>query len=531
MVFAKPLNLGFPFRIHDLRHVLERTLTRTQRITKTEALIMARPSPRNQLTGCKRRLMAHFTSPNRRPAHSLTVNELADLRDCEAFGNGCERCVRIGLLMMIACYAHNHHHPNLVQAVYSHELLPWIMLWTLFWFATKEYDAAVGDLSEADEHAPLLHKAPQYRRFTDFLDDNDCYEETSFHVRFLVEMLNCFDLPETVYVDRGRLDGKRYKFHREELLIYTLMRATSGDPHNSVSKKVGQKCDQRMAKGYKWFLAYLDNRYDHLIGWNGMLLWRDQFPYFADRIRRYVSKDYTVRNNLGHYMVVPGVWFNPGTFNVVGFVDCKDYEIGTPHSGPADPMPGAPRRPWWYEYQRAFFGGHHRYHAVKMLTFMLPNGLYAAVWGPASARRDDAQLVHWSRIDDLLYHIQAQYFGVLYTFFGDVKFRVGLWRCIRGRHSRNRNGPWINARERAEDKVMNRARESAEHDYADQVQHFPLMDRRKLLKLGNDPIHQLQTIRVLHLFCNLHVCAYGNVVSSPNAMDCRPVSITTYLNM
>lgn len=205
---------------------------------------MMPPPPRNPLTGCKRRLMAHFTSPSRRDDWSLTVNELADLRDCEAFGNGCERCIRIGLVLMIACYAGNHqHNPQLLQTVYSQRLIPWILLWTLFWFATKEYDAAVGDISDAQEHAPLLHKAPQYRRFTDFLDDRDCRGETSFHLRFLVEMLSCFDLPETVYVDRGRLDGKRYKFHREELLLYTLMRVTSGDPHNAVSKKIGQKCD------------------------------------------------------------------------------------------------------------------------------------------------------------------------------------------------------------------------------------------------------------------------------------------------
>ena len=246
-------------------------------------------------------------------------------------------------------------------------------------------------------------------------------------------LLECFDLPEICYVDRGRLDGKRYKFHREELLIYSLMRFTSGDPHNRLSQqKNGQKCDGRMAKGYKWLIAYLDDRYDHLIGWNGMLVWCQFFPFFAEKIRRYIANDTIRQNQCSHYELVPGVWFNPGTYNVVGFVECKDYEITTPHSGPAAPGPGSPRRPWWYEFQRAFIDGHHRLHAVKMLTFMIPNGLYAAVWGPALARRDDSQLVHWSHIDQLLFppFHKKTYQHLQYSFFLPYESHTTVLRRI-----------------------------------------------------------------------------------------------------
>ena len=77
---------------------------------------MPPPAIRNPLTGRKRRLMRHFTSRKRREQYpSLTVNELGDLRDCEAFGNGCECCIRMGALLTIACYARHHqHNPNLV---------------------------------------------------------------------------------------------------------------------------------------------------------------------------------------------------------------------------------------------------------------------------------------------------------------------------------------------------------------------------------------------------------------------------------
>jgi hypothetical protein len=59
--------------------------------------------------------MKHFTSPKRRyRTWTLTVNDLSELVDCEAFGNVCERCVRVGIVLMIACYAHHHQNPNFV---------------------------------------------------------------------------------------------------------------------------------------------------------------------------------------------------------------------------------------------------------------------------------------------------------------------------------------------------------------------------------------------------------------------------------
>lgn len=477
--------------------------------------------------------MRHFTSRKRRDAYpySLSVNELADLKECEAFANGCEQSIRFGALLMLACYVRHHqHNPNYVHLVYSQRILPWMMIWTLFWVVVKGYDAAVGDIPLAAENIPLSHGPPKYRRISDFRDNTEAFNKTFFHVEDMEEMLESFDLPEICRVDRGRPDGKCYTFHREELLLYLLIRVAEGEPHSKLSDDTGQKCDQRMGTGCKWLVSYLDNRYDKLIGLDGMLAWRDEFPYFAEKVRQYIAQPYERTNDQGHVQIIPGVWFNPGAFNCAGFVDCKVYPVSIPHSGPAAPEPGSPRRPWWWEFQRALYDGHHHIHAVKILTFMLPNGLYATVWGPASARRDDTRLVHWSRIDDLLFQMQQQYFGALYIFFGDVKFRVSRWHCIRGRHSRFLLGPWNNPREEAEDKVMNRARESIEHSYADAENHSKLMQRRDLLKLGNDPIAMLQLLRVCHLLYNIRVCAIGNVVSSPNVFNCKPPTIREYLN-
>jgi hypothetical protein len=89
----------------------------------------------------------------------------------------------------------------------------------------------------------------------------------------------------------------------------------------------------------------------------------------------------------------------------------------------------------------------------------------------------------------------------------------------------------VNAREKAEDEVMNHGRESIEHSYSDMGNHFKILHQREEMRLGRNAISVLQTYRVCHLLYNLRVCAYGNVISSPNTFDCRAPSVVEYLNM
>ena len=410
--------------------------------------------------------------------------------------------------------------------------MPWAMFWTFFWLVAREYDALVGDMPEWEENSPLQHNPPKYRRIADFVDDTDAQDETGFRIEFLHEMNWLFGLPVLVRVDRGRLDGKFYTFHREELLIYALMRMTSGEAGTKLCKRCGHKCDSRVGKGFKWFLEYLDTRYDHLIGWNGMLVWRDRFPEFAEKIRQFIARGSISTNPVtGQIQVEPGVWYDPGQYAVTGLVDANVTVICRPRAGPSAPFPGAPRRPWHYEFQRAFWDGHHKVIGVKMLSFLLPNGMYAAVWGPASARREDPQLVHWSHIDDLLYQMQIHYFhGSLYVFFGDSKFRVAAFRCIRGKHY-IANGPPVTPQEAAEDHVQNTAREKIEHSYGGLRDLIQILKKKDNFKLEKDPVHALRIIRMAHFFYNLHTCCYGTNVSSWSAFDCKPPSLQEYLNM
>jgi hypothetical protein len=91
---------------------------------------------------------------------------------------------------------------------------------------------------------------------------------------------------------------------------------------------------------------------------------------------------------------------------------------------------GASQRPSWYAKQRAFYGGHHKHHAVKALALCLPNGMTAAVFGPCSAQQHDNRLLDWSWIDQILFNFQTQVMGLgpnkLYKFYGNSAY-LGPW--------------------------------------------------------------------------------------------------------
>ena len=481
--------------------------------------------------------MRYYTNRKRRATESIGTTQRDNLECIAEIGQFCASCIQLGLALILVlftlqaqpCNGDEQEEPQAMLAGYIARLLPWVSGSIIAWTAMKDLDQALGDIPEDAEHSPRYSYPEKFHFINDFQDDNESDQHTGFTKHELHILLFLFDLPAVIRVGRG--DGYSYTFGREQLLIYSLIKMTSGTPSTRLADgEVGGKSSSRLDCGHKWLMKYLDNRYHHLIGPNGLSLWVDQFPYFAEKIRHLVTSDKRrVHPITGFIEVQPGLWFDPGSFNVAGFVDCKDYEICRPHSGPAGNYPGAQRRPHWDLYQRAFFGGHHWHHAVKFLVFLLPNGLFAAVYGPASARRHDSTLVHWSTIDQILQQVQLPRFRGVYTFYGDPGFR-GPWVCIRSKHE-YKNGPPVTPRQHAEDKVMSSARVRIEHQFGNVVQKFTLVDRKEHFKLEKDADIIGREIHVAHLLDNILTCIKGNSVSGRHGFDCIPPPLETYLSM
>jgi hypothetical protein len=252
-----------------------------------------------------------------------------------------------------------------------------------YWIAV---DAAIGDIPEEEETDEVCYSDPKYRRIDDFMSPDQAKIETGFTKDELHLLMDLFELPLEILVPHP--DGKFHHFHREELLVFTLCHLREGDSVvGTVSHVVGGRSEARWGHGYKWMIHYLDQRYHPILSHEGLQRWVTHFPMFAEKIQMMLEKD--KRHVNAETLAVQtehGVYFPPGTFSVVGVVDCKEYQCLRPHSGPAGDYPGAMRRSHWYEIQRAFYTGRKKKHALKVISFCLPNGLMAAIYGPTSAQ-------------------------------------------------------------------------------------------------------------------------------------------------
>jgi hypothetical protein len=118
----------------------------------------------------------------------------------------------------------------------------------------------------------------------------------------------------------------------------------------------------------------------------------------------------------------------------VGSMDLLDV---TPMSGPRGDYKGAARKAAYEDVQRAFYTGYKKFHGIKVEAIHLPNGM-SFLFGPVSARHNDAGLLQMSNIDNYLAAIQDGKFtvatpdgqrSVTYSVLGDSAFNFGL-QCV-----------------------------------------------------------------------------------------------------
>jgi hypothetical protein len=288
----------------------------------------------------------------------------------------------------------------------------------------RDLDFEIGDMTLTEENEPIFKCEPRFVKIDNFENDDEDHRFTNFDKADLRRLNIEFGLPTKVKVHT-------YSIHWEALLIYFLIKNASGLTHAKMSDAVTHGCVTQLRLGYNYMLHYLDQRYRDLIGPHGIEKWGDQLPQMAKKIRVKIGQDrwwYDTANQQFNQELC-AVYFQPGEFSVAGFVDCKDWKICRPGSGPnQQPFPhlGAKRIPNWYTRQRSFFGGHHQQHAVKTLAFTLPNGMTAAVFGPCSSRRHDLCLLDWSQIDLILSNFQSTVLNLqpaeFFTFYGDTAY-------------------------------------------------------------------------------------------------------------
>jgi len=233
-----------------------------------------------------------------------------------------------------------------------------------------------------------------------------------------------------------------YRIHPEEVFLFTLTKLATGLTNIMIVDTYFGGDYNHWSYGYPWMLRYLDERYKHIVGHQGLTRFVADFPRFHRAIEEYVQRDHLRELVDGTMTIVPDINFMP--WDIFAFIDDSINHISTPFSGPRRDYKGAARRAEYANAQQAFYTGYIKAHGIKVETVFLPNGL-CTLFGPVSARRANAGIAAMSNLNAYLVLIQrGQFFSpagteVLFSAFGDCAFNLGL-QCIQSYYRAFRAG-------------------------------------------------------------------------------------------
>jgi nuclease HARBI1 len=136
---------------------------------------------------------------------------------------------------------------------------------------------------------------------------------------------------------------------------------TPGDLHELAMKHCRSRSG--ISEIVNWLVTYIDCTWSHLLDFDqAHLLGPANLQTYADII-----------HNAGAPLT--GIW---------GFIDWTIRHICRPS-----------------QWQRQAYNGHKKFHALKFQAIMLPNSLFAHLFGPHEGRRNDSFMLNESRILDI----------------------------------------------------------------------------------------------------------------------------------
>ena len=388
-----------------------------------------------------------------------------------------------------------------------------------------------------EEEAAMTIKPRQNIVFESW-SDWDCYHYTNFHKEQLARIFSCFGLQAIIDPITGKVQvptgyyNQRgvacyYNFHPEELFFYTMTRMKTGNDHTQMCGDIFGGSPKRWSIAWRWVMKYLDDRYQHVIGHQGLLRYVDQFAEFFDAIQQKVQQQYKQDNHDGTYNEADGLAFLP--FDIFGFIDCSIDKISRPFSGPRGDYPGAGRRNEYSVAQRAFYTGYKKIHGIKVETVFLPNGI-STVFGPVSSRLHDVNgVLQMSNLNEFLVSIQEQNQHE-YQALGDSAYGINL-RCIRSYFKSFAGQPPLTAHQMKCNAAIKRCRQSIEWSYGDVSKYFSICAHPKHNMLAKKNPYAIEQLRVAHLLCNIYTCLNGDKASGHNGFCCKPPRLEDYLRL
>ena len=255
-------------------------------------------------------------------------------------------------------------------------------------------DAGIADIPFEEERR-MLRLAPPVRNNQSFdqLSPAELRDLTGFNLPALKIIKRFLGLPPNIFIrdTTGELIGEAENhagcrfFYDEEMILFCLAKLAKGLRTTVLTSGGFFGGDRRRwSLGFRFFLKYVSELvFPQLIGFDGIRRFVPQFPAFAASLEKKVEKPRVTRGRDGVEREVAGRLFCNGTFNIVGFFDCRIQKTNVPGTGPD---PDGHRRLEAYEIQAAVYSGHKKVHGMKAFTCMLANGL-SFMHHPISARR------------------------------------------------------------------------------------------------------------------------------------------------
>lgn len=293
-------------------------------------------------------------------------------------------------------------------------------------------DHAYHDISPEDEaswRASVPRMQRQNIRF-DSWSEQECYDFTGFRKHQLIRIYMNFGIEQEAgidgYIRVSNRNGQFHRFHPEEIFLFMMTKHRTGFSNKHLCDLIFGGWPSPWSHGWPWILHFLDEKYAHIIGHQGLARFLDKFPRFFNSIQNFIRQRTIHHFNDGTAEATSGLNFLP--FVIFGFIDCTIFRICRPYSGPAGDFVGAPRNSRYYNAQRAVYTRFKKLHGVKIETVMLPNGI-STVFGPTSARPNDvAGVLRMSNLDEFLFALQ-QGSRRIFSLFGDGIYNVAGLHC------------------------------------------------------------------------------------------------------
>jgi hypothetical protein len=342
------------------------------------------------------------------------------------------------------------------------------------------------------EPSHLLMRIVYLNRTIDSFHEEEAYHLFRFKKQDLKRLMTALKIPSIV-----KTEG-RHKFTGEEVFLFSLMRLCTLTTLDEMAKNYFGREYSVWSKAFNWFLRHLFTTFKDLMCDN-LKFWE---PYFKGCAA-------AIQEKLASF----GLVFL-GILGVCGFID--DHCFAT--SRPFGKKLTAAQYRLAKLVQEAFYNGWKSIHGLKWQTFDLPNGMTADMWGPRSLRRNDLQLLSWSKLNERMGDC-LEFSDILYLIYGDSIFPQ--LRYIRSSHKGDR----LSDRLKFENKIMKKVRVSIEWHYGHLAILFPFIDYKRNVKILQQPCEMIYF--AASLLRNCHCALYGNQTS--RYFSCNPPTLEEFM--